>query len=92
MTLRIVTKPEAAVIYGVMYSDGQGGGKPPFGKGYGGEGSGTADSSGQLSWSWTVSALAPAGRAQVEIAAGWQDQVSRAQQEFQVAGADGRCG
>lgn len=88
----IDTVPQAKVIYSAVYSDGKGGGPAPYGRNYGGEGSGAADSSGHFSASWTVSPQAPTGSAHVNMAAAAPGySIGKARLSFAVAQPTGGC-
>ena len=70
MTLVVKTNPKASVGYQAIYSNGSGGGPPPYGRGYGGNGHGISDGSGNFRSSWVISESAPAGTARVDIVVG----------------------
>jgi hypothetical protein len=67
MTLTVDTNPKAAVGYDTRYSDNRGGGPPPYGAGYGGNGKGITDESGHMTSSWVISSDAPTGIARVDV-------------------------
>jgi hypothetical protein len=91
VTLKVETEPEAAVAYGAKYADGQYGAAPPFGKGYGGSGHGTADQKGRWTTTWTVAATAPDGPAVVDVIVGYRGKQGSAHPAFTVARVDGSC-
>lgn len=70
VTLRVTTKPNAAIAYVAIYNGDKSGAAPPWGEGYGGNDKGDADGSGKWSSTWTVSATAPSGPARVMLVVG----------------------
>jgi hypothetical protein len=90
-TLRVSTLPGSMVIYNAVYSDGGGGGQPPYGKGYGGNAGGPVAPDGSYVSSWTVSPKAPAGPARLHVFVGANGTFGRATPTFAVADLTGHC-
>lgn len=90
-TLTVHTQPQAGVAWGAKYADGEYGAAPPFGRGYGGSASGTADKKGLYVASWTVAPTAPAGAGTVEVIVGWRGKQGGTHAPFRVAAAGHSC-
>lgn len=91
MRLTLRTTPEAAIAYNAVYSDGHGGGVPPFGRGYGGNDKGFASSSGRYSTEWLVARNAPHGPARVDVVVAHRGRWGYAALRFHVAAPSGDC-
>lgn len=91
LSLHVVTKPKAAVVFNAVYEDGYGGGPPPFGKGYGGNDKGYADDDGAFSATWVVAPNAPPGRGRVDVVIGFSGKWGYEGPHFGVADSDGNC-
>lgn len=89
MTLTVRTNTEAAVGYQAVYSDNGGGGPPPYGRGYGGNGKGLADTDGHFTSNWTITS-APSGVARLDIVVGWRGKFGYRALTFHV-GPDSAC-
>ena len=72
MTLVVDTGPKAAIGYQAVYSDNRGGGPPPYGAGYGGNGKGFSDENGHFTSSWVISSDAPTGKARVDVVVAYE--------------------
>ena len=92
ITLTVTTDPQASVAYNAFYSDGSGGGPPPYGAGHGGNDGGLAGEQGRYADSWTVAATAPSGKASVEVIAGSNGKFGKTSVPFEVGdAATGQC-
>lgn len=91
MTLELKTKPESAVGFQALYSDGKGGGPPPLGAGYGGNDKGFASKKGRFTATWVVSPDAPVGRGRVDVVVGHDQAWGYDDPHFAVADEDGNC-
>jgi hypothetical protein len=87
--LNVVTDDGAFLGYQAVYSDGQGGGAPPFGAGYGGNDKGRANDAGHFTTSWTVAPTAPVGRGYVDVVVASNGKFGKTRVPFRVAGTGG---
>ena len=91
-SIRIRTRPRAAVAYHAVYSGTKGGAPPPYGSGYGGNDSGMADEEdGVYTDSWTVRADAPVGPARADVVVGYGDSFGYDDPGFYVAASRSGC-
>jgi hypothetical protein len=91
-TITVTTRPDAGVGYHAFYSDGKGGGPPPYGNSYGGNDGGLADEDGQYSGTWTVAPTAPSGPGRVDVVVGHDGEFGSTSAAFSVADAlTGTC-
>jgi hypothetical protein len=89
--LEVSSKPESAVGYHAVYSDGYGGSGAPYGRGYGGNDKGFVDESGSYSSTWVVAPHAPPGPARVDVVIAFKGKWGFDGPHFAVADADGEC-
>jgi hypothetical protein len=82
-TLHVETVPDARIAYEAIYSDGYGGSIPPYGRNYGGNDKGIADTWGRWTHSWKVAPHAPSGPGRVNM--------NYTGPLFYVANAAGKC-
>lgn len=87
----VQTRPQAAVQWQAVYSNGKGGAIPPFGAGYGGNEAGMADAQGNYRFSWTVKPTVPVGPGRIDVIVGHNQQWGYAAIPFAVADASGSC-
>lgn len=89
--LTVETKPKAAIAYQAMYSDGQAGTAPPFGKGYGGNDKGYSSDKGVYESSWVLAANSPPGPGRVDVFVGFSGKWGYVHPHFAVSDSDGKC-
>jgi hypothetical protein len=88
VTLTVDTEPEAFIGYDTQYSDNRNG----MNGGYGGTGSGKADSKGVFTATWTVGPTAPPGPVKTTmngVGSGYSG--NKVVLTYQVADTSGRC-
>jgi hypothetical protein len=91
VTLKVHTRPKAAVAYVAVYSDSGNGAPKPFGNGYGGNDKGFSTPDGDYVSAFTVSFDAPSGPARVDVIVGWENKWGYDGPTFAVAGSNGAC-
>lgn len=91
VTLKVDTKPKAAIAYQAMYADGNAGTAPPFGKGYGGNDKGYSSDSGHFESSWVLAPNTPPGRARVDVIVGFSGKWGYDAPHFGVKNSEGQC-
>lgn len=92
ITLTVSVPPQASVAYNAFYADGEAGGPPPYGKGYGGNNGGIATEDGTYTDSWTVAPNAPSGPGRIDVVAGTAEGFGKTSVAFAVADAvTGKC-
>lgn len=89
--LRVRAPRPTVVAFGTTYADGEGGGPPPFGAGYGGNDSAVVPDSGEVEMSWTASESAPPGPVVVEVRVVHDDEQQTGELEFTLVGPDEPC-
>ena len=89
----VTTVARGALAYVAVYAGGRSGAAPPLGDGLGGNGSGTADSTGSWTATWDVAVTAPTGPARVTLVVSTRDGTRQIDVPFSVGAREaGGCG
>jgi hypothetical protein len=83
--LTVHSAPGAFLGYQAVYSDGKGGGTPPWGAGYGGNDKGRTGGDGGYATAWTLAPNTPPGAAYVDVIVADHGHFGRTRVAFDVA-------